>query len=149
MKRYKANDIYKAKKIFLLFALILTLISILLMLLAKSVSIVALKNNDIINTNYIDYSLLTNGVVTPLISFILSVIQLVLIIFDLYLSKEKLDNGIIIFSLLIGVTSLSYLFLENALINAITIIISSLNFFIFVLLFLLLLPKIKCLNRRK
>ncbi len=143
MKKYKANDIYKAKKIFLVFALILTLISILLMLLTKSVSIVALKNNDIINTNYIDYSLLTNGVVTPLISFILSVIQLVLIIFDLYLSKEKLDNGIIIFSLLIGVSSLSYLFLDNALINAITIIISSLNFFIFVLLFFTIITQNK------
>lgn len=143
MKKYKANDIYKAKKIFLVFALILTLISILFMLLTKSVSIVALKNNDIINTNYIDYSLLTNGVVTPLISFILSVIQLVLIIFDLYLSKEKLDNGIIIFSLLIGVSSLSYLFLENALINAITIIISSLNFFIFVLLFFTIITQNK------
>lgn len=143
MKRYKANDIYKAKKIFLVFALILTLISILLMFLTKSVSIVALKNNDIIYTNYIDYSLLTNGVVTPLISFILSVIQLVLIIFDLYLSKEKLDNGIIIFSLLIGVSSLSYLFLDNALINAITIIISSLNFFIFVLLFFTIITQNK------
>lgn len=143
MKKYKASDIYKAKKIFLVFALILTLISILLMLLTKSVSIVALKNNDIIKTNYIDYSLLTNGVVTPLISFIFSVIQLVLIIFDLYLSKEKLDNGIVIFSLLIGVVSLSYLFLINALINAITIIISSLNFFIFVLLFFTIITQNK------
>lgn len=67
------------------------------MILTKSVSVTALNEIDTINTNYVDHILLTNGVVTPLISFIFSLIQLVLIIFDLYIFKEKIDIGIVTF----------------------------------------------------
>lgn len=138
MKIISKKEYLKAKKIFFIGSFILVIVNIILMLFTNSVSFHSLNDEKVISTNFINPLIIKNEIVIPVIAFVFSILTLSFILISLLIKKELFENLSTIFSLLTGIITLSTLFIKGSVINPLLIIIGSIYFLIFIILFLTL-----------
>ncbi len=138
MKIISKKEYFKSKKIFFIGSFILVIVNIILMLFTNSVSFHSLNDEKVISTNFINPLIIKNEIVIPVIAFVFSILTLSFILISLLIKKELFENLSTIFSLLTGIITLSTLFIKGSVINPLLIIIGSIYFLIFIILFLTL-----------
>ena len=138
MKIISKKEYFKSKKIFFIESFILVIVNIILMLFTNSVSFHSLNDEKVISTNFINPLIIKNEIVIPVIAFVFSILTLSFILISLLIKKELFENLSTIFSLLTGIITLSTLFIKGIVINPLLIIIGSIYFLIFIILFLTL-----------